>query len=401
MTVRELPPLAAYVHLPWCVSKCPYCDFNSHTLKAGTSLDEYVAALAADIAAEAAFAVERPIDTVFIGGGTPSVFSPAQIETVLGHLCTRLNLVADAEITMEANPGTVERGSLEAYREAGVNRLSLGVQSFHADSLARLGRVHGPDEAVAACEEARLAGFDSVNVDLMFALPGQTQSMGLEDVRQALALGVQHISYYQLTLEPNTVFHTRPPSGLPDDEAADTLQVASLELLRAQGFERYEISALARPGHACRHNLNYWTFGDYLGIGAGAHGKLTDSMGGIWRTTKVAHPASYLKEASSGGPVRSASPVAAADAGFEFMLNALRLPGGFSLGQFSARSGLAPGALLPELRKAEAEGLMLSFGEDGWRPSSLGLRFLNDLQARFLPATAADDRGRAEGAAAF
>lgn len=385
MTIGEPPPLAAYVHLPWCISKCPYCDFNSHSLHAGASLDDYLAALAADLSTESHFAADRRVETVFIGGGTPSLFSPEQIETVLDCLRDRLNLDSDAEITMEANPGTVERGSLSAYREAGVTRLSLGVQSFHADSLSRLGRVHGPEEAVAACEEARAAGFDSVNADLMFALPGQTLDMGLDDIRQALKLGVDHLSYYQLTLEPNTVFHARPPAGLPADDAADELQAASLKLLQTEGFTRYEISAFARRGHACRHNLNYWTFGDYLGIGAGAHGKLTDADGRIWRTTKVAHPASYLKQAAAGSPERTAQSVAAADLGFEFMLNALRLPDGFSLKQFGARSGLPASAVLPELRAAEADGLMARFGEDGWRPSRLGLRFLNDLQGRFLP----------------
>lgn len=389
MTAVPLPPLAVYVHLPWCISKCPYCDFNSHTLSAGASLPAYLDALTADITAELPFAGERPIDTVFIGGGTPSLFSPAQIGTIILGLKDRLNLTADAEITMEANPGSVERGSLPEYRQAGVTRLSLGVQSFQADSLKRLGRVHGPDEAVQACTEAQAAGFNSVNADLMFALPGQTKAKGLRDVQQALELGVSHISYYQLTLEPNTVFHARPPEGLPNDEDAWNLQEASFERLQAIGFERYEISAFARPGHACRHNLNYWTFGDYLGLGAGAHGKLTDTNGIIWRTTKVAHPGSYVKEAAAGAPVRTALRVSDDDIRFEFMLNALRLSSGFTLQQFGERTNLPIASLLPDLQSAQEQGLMAQFGPDGWRPSALGLRFLNDLQARFLPAVEA------------
>jgi len=391
--VRQ-PPLAVYVHLPWCVSKCPYCDFNSHTFGQSTSLEEYAAALDQDLAEESAHVAGRKVDTVFIGGGTPSLFPPAQIAAILDHLRAQLTLSSDAEITMEANPGTVEHGNLRAYREAGVTRLSLGVQSFDAESLRRLGRIHGPEEVEIAYREARQAGFASINIDLMFALPGQTPDMAQRDIERAIALGVEHISYYQLTLEPNTVFFARPPSGLPDDDRSYALQETSFQRLSAAGYERYEVSAFCQPGQACRHNLNYWSFGDYLGVGAGAHGKITDSGGRIRRTLKTAHPASYLREASGEGIRRQTRALDGDDIAFEFMLNALRLEAGFSLGLFTARTGLPAEALEPRLRAAEAAGLMARGDGDTWRPSELGFRFLNDLQARFLP-----DDNRAAGEA--
>ena len=384
MTVARPPPLAVYLHLPWCVSKCPYCDFNSHTFGESASLDDYVRALDTDLAAEARRVGGRAIESVFIGGGTPSLFPPAQIASILQSLRSHLALGSCAEITMEANPGTVERGALAAYREAGVTRLSLGAQSFDADALRRLGRIHGPDDVISACNEAQAAGFDSINLDLMFALPGQTPEAALSDLRQAIGMGVAHISYYQLTLEPNTVFYARPPAGLPDNDGAHALQEPGLALLAEAGFERYEVSAFCQPGQRCRHNLNYWRFGDYLGIGAGAHGKITDGDGRIWRTRKTAHPAGYLGEAGKNDIRRRPIELAAADIQFEFMLNVLRLEAGFTLDLYATRTGLPACALLPRLEAAAAAGLM-ELAADRWRPTELGFRFLNDLQAQFLP----------------
>ena len=307
MNPAELPPLGLYVHLPWCVSKCPYCDFNSHKAGEPAARDRYVAALRADLDAEAAGVAERTLDTVFIGGGTPSLFSPGQIGTILSHVRASFRLAADAEITMEANPGTVECGELKGYREAGITRLSLGVQSTDAGSLTRLGRIHGPEEAEAALGEARAAGFASVNADLMFGLPGQTPAQAERDLTRLLGFAPDHVSYYQLTLEPNTVFHARPPADLPGDDASAEMQARALSLLAERGYARYEVSAYARPGARCRHNLNYWSFGDYLGVGAGAHGKLSDERG-IWRTEKPAHPQAYMETAGTRRTRRQPGP---------------------------------------------------------------------------------------------
>jgi oxygen-independent coproporphyrinogen-3 oxidase len=383
--ITGTPPLSLYVHLPWCVRKCPYCDFNSHAAGDAAPRDRYVAALLNDLAQEAAQAGRRPLTSVFLGGGTPSLFTPEEIGRILGAIRDRFAVAEDCEITMEANPGTVECGDLAGYRRAGVTRLSLGAQSFNPDMLAALGRIHGPAEIVAAFEEARLAGFDSVNIDLMFALPGQNVEMAVADVREVLSLQPQHISYYQLTLEPNTIFFARPPAALPDDELCWEIQERCHGLLQDAGYERYEISAFAKSGHRCRHNLNYWTFGDYVAAGAGAHGKVTGGSGSIRRYRKPAHPLAYIEQMSQG-PVDTPSQTLNEDElGFEYMLNALRLPGGFSEADFSSRTGLPPGTLDAVLEKAQADGLMQEAGGGQWRPTSLGLRFLNDLQARFLP----------------
>lgn len=387
------PPLAVYVHLPWCVSKCPYCDFNSHTYSASASLDDYVRALATDLVAESREVRGREVQTVFIGGGTPSLFPAEKITAILASLRAQLTVSADAEITMEANPGTVERGALSAYRDAGVTRLSLGAQSFDAELLQRLGRIHGPDDVRAACDEALQAGFDSINLDLMFALPGQTAEQARHDVGEAIRTGMAHISYYHLTLEPNTVFFARPPADLPDDDRAYALHEASLEQLAAAGYERYEVSAFGLPGHACRHNLNYWSFGDYLGLGAGAHGKITDASGRIRRTRKTAHPAAYLAESRAGDIRRHENVPGDADILFEFMLNVLRLEAGFSTRLFTERTGLPAATLLPRLEAASAGGLLEALGSDRWRPTELGFRFLNDLQAQFLPVGDESDSG--------
>lgn len=385
--IDPLPPLSLYIHLPWCVRKCPYCDFNSHKAGDAPPHNSYLQALLTDLKIEAGRAASRKISTVFIGGGTPSLFSGEEIAAIIEGIDTYLSLEADAEISMEANPGTVERGNLAAYRAAGVNRLSLGAQSFDAAVLGRLGRIHGPQEIHAAYAGARKAGFENINIDIMFGLPGQDLAMGRRDVELAIALRPEHISYYQLTLEPNTVFHRFPPEDMPDEELCWAIQQAGHAALQAAAYGQYEVSAFARHGRECRHNLNYWQFGDYLAIGAGAHGKFTDERGAIWRYQKPGHPLTYIEQGERGAFEAELRQVSQADAAFEYMLNILRLPGGFTEDSFYARTGQRFEAVLEAARSAQSDGL-LDVDEGGhWWPTDLGMRFLNDLQARFLPQT--------------
>lgn len=384
-------PLGLYLHLPWCVRKCPYCDFNSHTAGDAPPLERYVDALIADLEGEAARAGRRPIASVFIGGGTPTLFSGRQIGRVLDAVAARCRLAADAEVTLEANPGTVERGSFAAYRAAGVNRVSLGAQSFDDAALAALGRIHTAAETRAAVEEAHRAGLENLNLDIMFALPGQSVAGALADVQAALALAPAHVSHYQLTLEPNTRFYHEPPP-LPDADAAWEMQERCHEALESAGLHHYEVSAFARPGLECRHNLNYWQFGDYLAAGAGAHGKITDPDGTVRRYAKPASPRAWMEAALAGRTANAAAAVAGEDLAFEYMLNALRLPGGFAVADFEARTGLGAAALEPGLAAARSRGLIAADGTGRLRPTDLGMRFLNDLQALFLPS-----RGAAAG----
>jgi oxygen-independent coproporphyrinogen-3 oxidase len=393
------PPLSLYLHLPWCVRKCPYCDFNSH--RAGETADKgrYIAALVEDIRLESERAGDRVVQTLFFGGGTPSYFVAAEIAVLVDEARSSLKFAGDAEISMEANPGTVERDRLADYRGAGVNRLSLGAQSFSDDSLRRLGRIHGANEIFAAWGDAVRAGFDSINIDLMYALPGQSLEMALSDLQHAIALSPPHVSWYQLTLEPNTVFHARPPPDLPDEDLVWEIEQQGQELLRAAGLERYETSAFAREGFACRHNLNYWQFGDYLAVGAGAHGKYTDAGGKVWRYRKPAHPASYMKAVESGQLEVGMRQLTEADLLFEFMLNALRLTRGFSAADFEARTGLPWSVAEPGIGRSLSLGLMAR-GEEkrqapAFRPTPHGRRFLNDLQAVFLPAGEVYSQSRA------
>lgn len=375
--------LAIYVHLPWCVRKCPYCDFNSHAAPERIPEQTYVTALLTDLDADLDLAAGRSVTSVFLGGGTPSLFGTDAIARLLTGLSARLPFAADVEITMEANPGTVEHGRFEGYAAAGVNRVSLGAQSFDAARLKVLGRIHGPEEICIAVSELRAASITNFNLDLMYALPEQTIDGALADLRSAIALGPAHLSHYQLTLEPGTAFYHRPPP-LPDDDQAFEMQEGCQQMLAAAGFEQYEVSAYARPGRQCRHNLNYWRYGDYLGIGAGAHGKLTVADR-IIRTEKIRMPREYLRRAAEGmvsGDGRRAVPVA--DLPFEYMLNALRLHEGFTLADFERATGLAADALEPGLAELAARTLMTETG-DRWRPTGLGFRFLNDLQAAFLP----------------
>ncbi len=374
--------LALYVHMPWCVRKCPYCDFNSHQLKSAAPDSSYVDALIRDLDLELPSVSGRRIDTVFFGGGTPSLFQPEDFSRLLGAFRQRIAFAEDVEITLEANPGTIERGRFAGYRDAGINRVSLGAQTFAPRALEALGRIHSADDTHRAVAELRAAKLDDFNLDLMYALPQQTPEEALEDVRIACALEPVHISYYQLTLEPGTVFHARPPQ-LPDEDAAWRIQTAGQKLLADAGYVQYEVSAYARPGKRCRHNLNYWLFGDYLGIGAGAHGKLSVELPQrILRTVKPKQPREYLEQIRRAGSGES-SPIAAADLPFEFMLNALRLNEGFTVQDYRRRTGLEMASVEGKLAEGEARGLLVSRA-DGWHPTELGRRFLNDLQASFL-----------------
>ncbi len=380
------PPLALYVHIPWCVRKCPYCDFNSHQAPEGQlPEDRYVDALVGDLEHDLASLPARELVSIFIGGGTPSLFSPRAISRLLSEVRDRMSCVPDLEVTLEANPGTIEHGRFAEYREAGITRVSLGVQSFSAGQLKRLGRIHSPDDVIRAVTELKAAGIHNFNLDLMYALPGQTVAEALHDVSSAIALNPRHLSHYQLTMEPGTVFHRRPPAGLPDLETAWEIQTACQALLAEHGFEQYEVSAYAARENRCRHNVNYWQFGDYLGIGAGAHGKMTDATGRVLRTTRHKQPREYLSAAAPAGRLQEMRVIRNEELPFEFMLNALRLREGFAMGDFEARTGLSGAAILQAVQLAEGKGLLVSAEPDYWLPSELGWRFLNDLQELFLP----------------
>ena len=379
--------MAVYVHLPWCVRKCPYCDFNSHAAPGTIPENAYIEALLADLGADLDLAAGRGVSSIFLGGGTPSLFRPEAIHALISGIAARLPLAADAEITMEANPGAVEHGRFSGYAAAGVNRVSLGAQSFDAASLAALGRIHGPDEIPAAVADLRSAGIANFNLDLMYGLPGQTPEGALADLRAAVALGPAHLSHYQLTLEPGTAFFHRPPQ-LPDEERSFEMQLACQRELAAAGFAQYEVSAYAQPGRQCRHNLNYWRFGDYLGIGAGAHGKATVD-GAVIRTEKARSPRAYL---DSGGRAGQRRRVPATELPFEYMLNALRLREGFTLAHFAQATGQSAAAVQPALARLAGRGL-IGEGRGIYRPTELGFRFLNDLQAEFLPEESARPPG--------
>ena len=383
--LTQLPPLGVFVHLPWCIRKCPYCDFNSHEAPAGGA-DEagYLDALEADLDASLALVWGRTVQTIFIGGGTPSLFSPQGIDRLLASLRARLRVAPDAEVTMEANPGTFERERFDGFRAAGVNRLSLGVQSFDDARLEAIGRVH---DSRQAREAARAAAeiFPTFNLDLMYALPGQTLAQLDEDLAQALSFDPPHLSLYHLTLEPNTLFARFPPA-VPDEDQAAEMQDAIDQRLEAAGFEHYEISAYARQGQRARHNLNYWTFGDYLGLGAGAHGKLS-FHDRIVRYARYRHPRRYVEAALGGQAIETEKVVPRQDLPFEFMLNALRLTRGVPARLFQEHTGLSLAEISGALARATQRGLMTPDPGE-LAATDLGLRFLNDLQAEFLPAAA-------------
>lgn len=376
-----LPPLSLYVHLPWCIKKCPYCDFNSHEQsKDGVQEQRYIDAVIADLEAALPLIWGRNIHSIFIGGGTPSLFSPEAIDRLLGDIRARLRLEADCEITMEANPGTFEKDRFKAFRGAGVTRLSIGVQSFNDAHLKALGRVHDRAQALAAVEEAA-ASFDTFNLDIMYALPGQTQEQLDEDLATALQFQPPHISIYHLTIEPNTYFAKFPPQ-IPEDDTAYAMLDRITEATAAAGMDRYEVSAYARQGHRCFHNVNYWQFGDYLGIGAGAHSKLSFAHR-VVRQVRFRDPARYMEQALAGHAVAQDEEVARADLPFEYMLNALRLRNGFGLRDFTERTGLAITAIQKGLEEAERKGLIeRDFARV--RPTIKGFDFLSDLQEIFL-----------------
>ncbi len=388
IALQALPPLSLYVHLPWCLRKCPYCDFNSHEVRAGEGLSQdtqsaYLDALMADLEASLPLIWGRRVFSIFIGGGTPSLFEPASIDRLLADIRARLPLEPGCEVTLEANPGTFEKDRFRGYRAAGVTRLSVGVQSFSDAMLQAVGRVHDAAQARAAVAEAA-AAFDTFNIDLMYALPGQSLDMLRTDLDTALSFAPPHLSIYHLTMEPNTRFATRPPEGLPDDDlAADMLDLLAERTAEA-GLQRYEVSAFARPGHRCVHNLNYWEFGDYLGIGAGAHGKIS-FPDRILRQQRWREPASYMAKAREGQAVSNEHTVTPKELPFEYVLNALRLKEGFELTRYSERTGQPLQSLQRALSEGERRGLLEREG-DVVRPTARGFDFLSDLQGLFLPA---------------
>ncbi len=375
-------PLSLYIHVPWCLHKCPYCDFNSHATQGAIPEEAFINALLADLETDLDRVEGRPLQSIFIGGGTPSLLSGSAVKRLLRGVRGRIELVQDCEVSLEANPGTAEAARFAEYRDAGVNRLSIGVQSFNAGRLMDLGRIHGPKESLAAVWQAREAGIKRINLDLMFGLPGQTQAQASADLAQALALEPGHVSYYQLTLEPNTLFHHQPPV-LPDDELIWRAQEQGHALLAAHGYEQYEISAHARPGQECRHNLNYWQFGDYLGIGPGAHAKLSLISGRVRRSCRLRHPQAYLAAVDARTMLSEERLLEDTDLRFEFMLNAMRLAQGVSPDLFGHRTGLDILSLEPALDRAVELGLL---ERDAYRirPTRNGLLYLNDLLQLFL-----------------
>ena len=383
LQLAALPPLSLYVHLPWCLKKCPYCDFNSHEMRmAEMPQQPYIDALLADLEAALPLVWGRPVHTIFFGGGTPSLFSPAAIDQLLGGIRARLPLAPACEITLEANPGTFEKDRFKAFRSAGITRLSVGVQSFNDGFLTSLGRVHDRAQALAAVEEAALA-FDTFNLDIMYALPGQTLADLKSDVALALTLAPPHISIYQLTIESNTFFAKFPPPLPEQDLAYDMLDLIT-DMTGRAGLQRYEVSAYAAPSHRCQHNLNYWQFGDYLGLGAGAHSKLTFAHR-VMRQVRFREPALYIEKALAGDCLAQETQVKLADLPFEFMLNAFRLKDGFNLQLFCQRTGLALSTVEGALDQAQRKGL-IERDQTRVKPTARGFDFLNDLQALFLPS---------------
>jgi oxygen-independent coproporphyrinogen-3 oxidase len=388
------PPLALYVHFPWCVRKCPYCDFNSHTLHGEIPVAGYLDALMHDLEAQLPFVAGRELVSIFLGGGTPSLFPPAAIATLLQRIRAATPLAGDAEITLEANPGTIERGRFAEYRSAGVNRVSLGAQSFGQSQLEKLGRIHSADDTRRAAEELHACGMTNFNLDLMVGLPGQDAAQAEDDVRAALALEPAHLSHYQLTLEPGTVFGSLPPAGLPSLEAAADMQQQCQALLAGAGFQQYEVSAFARAGRRCQHNLNYWQFGDYLGIGAGAHGKRSDAARNrVERTTREREPRRYLARGARG--LVHSQVVRASELPFEFMMNLLRLNDGFEVALFECRTGLPWSTIATHVERLQARGLVHCLG-GFWRTTPTGAHFLNEVLLEFMdmPRAARPGLGR-------
>lgn len=384
------PPLSLYIHIPWCVRKCPYCDFNSHEARDEIPEAAYIDALIADLEQDLPAVWGRTVETVFFGGGTPSLFSPEGIDRLLADVRARIPLKPEAEITLEANPGTVDHARFKGFREAGINRLSIGIQSFQPDLLKKIGRIHSDTEAITAVEAAHQAGFKNLNLDLMFGLPGQTQKQALQDLQIARDLQPAHISWYELTIEPNTWFHRHPPQR-PDDDTLWEMQQAGRTLLEAAGYQRYEVSAYGRAQRQCRHNMNYWQFGDYLGIGAGAHAKISDAATqGITRTAKQRHPRNYLDNAHTNARISSSNRITPADALLEFAMNALRLDQGFSPAAFTAATGLSYTRIESIVNEGVADGL-LSHDRSVIRTTPKGQHYLNELLQQWMPDTTDHD----------
>lgn len=385
MSLEQVSPVGLYIHIPWCIRKCPYCDFNSHELKGNIQEKEYVAALLRDLDFDLKVAGAVQIETIFLGGGTPSLFSPEAIAELLAGVRARVACKPGLEVSMEANPGTVESGRFNGFRQAGINRLSMGIQSFDDEMLKRLGRIHSGQEAINAIEIAQAAGFDNLNLDLMFGLPNQTAEKALADLNQALAFDPLHLSHYQLTIEPNTFFYKQPPK-LPEDDDCWEIQQGCKQLLETKGYEQYEISAWSRPHHRCQHNLNYWRFGDYLGIGAGAHGKI-HSMGGeeITRIWKVKNPRDYLQSAGGAAVLGGRNHLSRQDLPLEFIMNSLRLKEGFKPSLFESQTGLAWSHISDDILRLKGEGLLV-IDSQGVRCSDKGWSFLDELLQRFVPS---------------
>lgn len=379
--LTQSPPLSLYIHFPWCVEKRPYCDFNSHGLKTDLPEEAYIDALIADLEDSVPLVWGRKLDSIFMGGGTPSLFSASAIERLLSHVQMLIPLKYNAEITLEANPGTVDVAHFAGYRSAGVNRVSIGIQSFNDQHLKALGRIHDQQQAIAAVEVAT-KHFEQVNLDVMYALPTQDLSQALADAERATSFSPSHLSFYHLTIEPNTAFYQAVPENLPEDDLSAEMQVAIEEKLKAHGYQNYETSAFATEGNQCRHNLNYWTFGDYLGIGAGAHSKLS-FHDKIIRQRRHQHPKQYLSQTMSGNPVAESTTIDREDLGFEFMMNAMRLTGGVPIDLFQARTGLPLASIQNTITKAVSKGLLEKTATH-LKPTVLGQRFLNDLLALFL-----------------
>ncbi len=392
-----LPPLSLYIHIPWCVRKCPYCDFNSHEIRGDLNENEYIAAMLADLEQDLPRVYGRTVRSIFIGGGTPSVLSPEAIDNLLSAVRARLPVAAGAEITLEANPGTVDSSRFLGLREAGINRLSLGIQSFNDTTLQRLGRIHGRFEAISAIEMAKQAGFDNLNLDLMFGLPEQTVEMALADLQTAVRFAPSHLSWYELTIEPNTVFyHQSPP--LPDEDELWAMQTAGQTDLADQGYFQYEVSAYAKSDRHCQHNLNYWQFGDYLGIGAGAHSKISDAaLGSITRLSKQRHPQTYLQSAHSDAVVANCTTLTAEEVALEFMMNALRLVKGFTIQEFTENTGLDQASIDKPVEAACARGWLIKKTEpliissekelnrvQRIHTTDIGMRFLNNVLELFM-----------------
>ena len=380
-----LPPLSLYIHFPWCARKCPYCDFNSHQVKNTIPETAYVESLVKDLENDLPLIWGRRISSVFIGGGTPSLISPERLDDLLSSIRARLPINPDTEITLEANPGAIEQSKFNEFYSLGINRISIGAQSFDDDCLQHLGRIHNARESVSAIESAYKAGFDNVNIDLMFGLPGQKQASAINDINTAIDLNPKHISYYQLTVEPNTYFHKHPPI-LPEIDSIDWLQAACQALLKQSDYQQYEVSAYARLGAQCRHNLNYWQFGDYLGIGAGAHAKISNaSKQTIYRYWKVKQPQDYISKVVVNQQIAGMKKLARHDAGFEFMLNAMRLSDGFETRLFTEHAGLPILVVEKQLKEAKLKGL-IEWDLTRIRPTERGRRYLNDLLELFLPS---------------